>query len=280
MEFLLLALVCYFGLRWLVYARVLEQPALRCSLLQRVLRWLAQAGGGVALAVVLVALALALPLLLGRYTLAPGRPDILTPAAAELLGVNEVLTAPRFLLLMALNALWEELAFRGILLLLLVLALGALAKAVAGQRLLRSPRFQALLWLHAIIVSAAAFSLLHGDNPHSAPLASVNIFLIGVMLGFALFFTRGLTLPVAFHCGWNSLLELVNLPVSGYGFPTAWHPFTLAAANGGMLTGGAFGPEASSGLTVLLLITLAVCLSTLPRFLRHAPAPPPPPLRR
>jgi len=81
------------------------------------------------------------------------------------------------------------------------------------------------------------------------------------------FITRGLTTAVFLHFGWNAMLELLNLPISGINASTNWHFVTLRAKGEGILTGGSFGPEGSIVLTVLLAILLAACLYTFPRSL-------------
>jgi membrane protease YdiL (CAAX protease family) len=276
---LLLGIFVYIGFRRLLFVLTLRLSPPQHPPQKTFALWLAQLGGGLLLALVLVALALMLPLLLGHYAIAPGGgPDEIT-AAARLMKFSTPLPLSVFLGYITYFALGEELLFRGILMLLLALLLGGLAKALVGARIVRTQIFLLLLWLNAIVISAVAFCLLHADNPSVDTVALTNIFLIGIVFGFTVLFTRGITFAAALHMGWNALLELINLPVSGFNFPTAWHPFNVVAVEDGLLTGGAFGPEASIGLTVVLLIIIAACLYTLPRVLRaQIAAMPPSPL--
>lgn len=268
MLMMLLGIVLYLGFRRLLFARVFRiAPPQRPP--QRVLAlWFAQLGGGFLLALVLVALTLLLPLLMGQYVLFPGGGADEITVAARLMHFYDPMPPATFLGYVTYYALGEELLFRGILMLLLALLLGGLAKALVGARVVRSRFFLIMLWLNAIAISSLAFSMLHADNPNIGSMALTNIFLIGAVFGFTVLFTRGITLAVAVHIGWNALLEFINLPVSGFNFPTTGHPFSVALVEDGLLTGGEFGPEASICLTVVLLIIIAACLYTLPRVLR------------
>jgi membrane protease YdiL (CAAX protease family) len=105
----------------------------------------------------------------------------------------------------------------------------------------------------AVVISAAVFGLLHAGN-HGATGASTAAIALeaGVLLGLAYAATRNLWFPIGLHFGWNfteggifsaavsgrALHGLVNMPLSG---PD-------------LLTGGAFGPEAS-------VVAVAICLA-------------------
>jgi membrane protease YdiL (CAAX protease family) len=105
----------------------------------------------------------------------------------------------------------------------------------------------------ALVVSAAAFGLVHAGNPGANWASTLAIALeSGVLLGLAYAATRSLWLPIGLHFGWNfteggvfgaavsggQTSGLINAPLVG---PP-------------LITGGAFGPEAS-------LAALAVSLS-------------------
>ena len=272
---LLLGIILYSCFRRLLFERVLRIALAKRVMQMHIALWLAQLAGGFVLALVLVALTLLLPLLMGHYAIgAGGGADEIT-AAARLMHFDFPMLPATFLGYVTYYALGEELLFRGILMLLLALLLGGLAKALVGARVVRSRFFLVMLWLNAIAISSLAFSMLHADNPNVGSVALTNIFLVGVLLGFTVLFTRGITLAVAVHIGWNALLEMINLPVSGFNFPTTGHPFSVVMVEDGLLTGGEFGPEASICLTAVLLIIIAACLYTLPRVLRaHVAAMP------
>ena len=106
----------------------------------------------------------------------------------------------------------------------------------------------------SIVCSSILFALLHGPALNS-PLAALNIFLAGVLLGTAFAVTRNLWLPIAIHFGWNfSEGPLFGLTVSGRGSLAQSRMITLHGPE--IFTGGAFGIEA--GIVATLVIAIAI----------------------
>jgi uncharacterized protein len=149
-----------------------------------------------------------------------------------------------------------------------VLAQGALftVAAFAEEAIFRGYGFQVLTrWagpVAAIALTSGAFAVAHGANPEVGPLALVNIFLAGILLGLAYLRTLSLWFATALHVGWNwSMASLFDLPVSGIGlFDT---PLYSAEVGGpAWWTGGAFGPEGglvgTLGFLAALLLLLRV----------------------
>lgn len=107
-------------------------------------------------------------------------------------------------------------------------------------------------WI-ALALSAALFGLLHAFNPGATLVSTVAIALeAGVLLAAAFVFTRRLWMAVGLHAAWNFCEGGVfGASVSGtkpYGlFSSSFHGAKL-------LSGGAFGPEAS-------IVAVVVCLS-------------------
>lgn len=121
------------------------------------------------------------------------------------------------------SAAGEEIVFRGVVFRLLEARLGTTI---------------------ALVLSAAAFGLLHAGNPGATWGSTLAIACeSGVLLGLAYAASRALWLPIGLHFGWNFTeggvfgaavsggqnTGLIVAPLSG----PAW------------MTGGAFGPEAS-----------------------------------
>jgi uncharacterized protein len=142
-----------------------------------------------------------------------------------------------------LQAVSEELLFRGWLLSRLNLQFGATA---------------------AIIVSAAIFSITHGLNPDTTPIAYFNLFLGGIW--FALLANRfgGVAVPVMAHLAWNwlegsffGLASKGDDPQGGsvlnFGFT---HPTLMAGPGTGLNDGLALG------LAFLLFIGIEIVLRT------------------
>jgi membrane protease YdiL (CAAX protease family) len=106
--------------------------------------------------------------------------------------------------------------------------------------------------LVALIVSAALFGLIHAGNPAASTFSSVAIALeAGVLLGLAYTVARNLWLPIGLHFGWNFTEGgIFGAAVSGKEIHGAMN---VPLEGPELLTGGAFGPEAS-------IVAVGVCL--------------------
>ena len=105
----------------------------------------------------------------------------------------------------------------------------------------------------ALVLSAAAFGLVHAGNTGASWVSTLAIALeSGVLLGLAYAATRSLWLPIGLHFGWNFTEGgIFGAAVSGGRFSGLIGSFLSGPP---LITGGAFGPEAS-------LAALAVALS-------------------
>jgi hypothetical protein len=104
----------------------------------------------------------------------------------------------------------------------------------------------------ALIASAALFGLLHGANPGATLFSSAAIALeAGLLLALAYALTRNLWLAIGIHTGWNFTEgNVFGAQVSG---GAATHSLIHSTLTGPtLLTGGAFGPEAS-------VVSIGVC---------------------
>ena len=107
-------------------------------------------------------------------------------------------------------------------------------------------------WL-AVVLSATLFGLLHGLNPGATVVSTLAIALeAGVLLAAAYVYSRRLWLPIGLHIGWNFTESgLFGATVSGYGSRGLLRNDLHGPA---ILTGGAFGPEAS-------IVAVALCFA-------------------
>ena len=128
------------------------------------------------------------------------------------------------------TAMGEELLFRAVLF--------RVAEEVAGTTA-------------AIVISAVIFGLLHAANPGATAFGiAVLTIEFGVMMALAYVLTRNLWLAVGIHMAWNFTQGYVfGVEVSGVAQPHSIFKTTVSGPE--LLTGGAFGPEAS-------LVSLAV----------------------
>jgi membrane protease YdiL (CAAX protease family) len=109
-----------------------------------------------------------------------------------------------------------------------------------------------------VFLIALAFSALHAGNANVSTLGLLNIFLGGVLLGFAFLRYGRLWFPIGLHFAWNLMLgPIAGHEVSGYVMSAS-----LLAAAGDVgpewVTGGAFGMEASVVMTAVELLGIAL----------------------
>jgi uncharacterized protein len=142
-------------------------------------------------------------------------------------------------------------------------ALTALFAATVEETLIRGFLFRIVqmlggTWI-AVVISSAFFGAAHAFNPGATVTSSVAIALeAGVLLASAYVLTGRLWFPMGLHAGWNfSEGSLYGQSVSGSTVKTA---LTQGALKGPtILTGGAFGPEASIA-AVVLCFSVAILL--------------------
>ncbi len=126
-------------------------------------------------------------------------------------------------------AFWEELALRGVPLVLLA---GAIGKVPAS------------------VLTAAAFGALHANNPGATSLGVVNTGVAGLFLAAAFWAPGGIWTATGAHLGWNAVIATLDAPVSGIPFAMPFLDYHTGAPE--WLTGGSFGPE--GGLLATLTI--------------------------
>jgi membrane protease YdiL (CAAX protease family) len=142
-------------------------------------------------------------------------------------------------------------------------ALSALLAATVEETLIRGFLFRIVqmvggTWI-ALIISSAFFGAAHAFNPGATVTSSLAITLeAGVLLAAAYVLAGRLSFPMGLHAGWNfSEGSLYGLSVSGF---TAKNALTQGSLTGPViLTGGAFGPEASI-VAVILCVGVAILL--------------------
>lgn len=108
----------------------------------------------------------------------------------------------------------------------------------------------------SILATSVLFAMVHGGNPSVGPIALLNIFLAGILLGLAWAWRRNLWIPIAIHVVWN----VVSGPVLGHEVSGLSLPKTLLKTvdpGPALLTGGPFGIEASVYLTLGELLVIA-----------------------
>jgi membrane protease YdiL (CAAX protease family) len=140
----------------------------------------------------------------------------------------------------------------------LVPTLGRAAAAAVGEEIVfRGAVFrileQGVGTPAALLVSALLFGAIHAANPGATLVSDMAIALeAGVLLGLAYAAARNLWLPIGIHFGWNFTEGgIFGAAVSGN---RAHGVLNFPLSGSAIVTGGAFGPEAS-------IVSVAVCLS-------------------
>jgi membrane protease YdiL (CAAX protease family) len=149
------------------------------------------------------------------------------------------------------SASFEEVVFRGFLYRLIA--------ALGGN------------WV-ALGVTAGLFGIAHLGNPHATWVSSLAIAIeAGILLGAAYAASGTLWLPIGIHAGWNFAEGPVfGMEVSGHAVGGGWIGGRLQGPE--ILTGGAFGPEASIVAVVVCLALAAFYLQRL-KSASSVPAP-------
>lgn len=216
-----LALLVSFGLVLWGYAAIsarLERR--RVAELERA-GMAARLGQGALIGIGLITGAVGIMALLASVSLRWGPPFALTSAT-----VVPVIVAP----------ILEELLFRGIIF--------RLVEEIYGT-------------VVALAASALLFGFAHIANPNASVLAASFIAIeAGVLLGMAYVATRSLWLPIGLHFGWNFTEgDVFGLADSGNSVPGI---FATSVHGDPLITGGAFGPEASVITPVLAIAAAAI----------------------
>ena len=117
----------------------------------------------------------------------------------------------------------------------------------------------------AIVGAAVLIAALVGVALRSADLLAAASPANAILLGLLFWGQANLWGAWAGHFAWNMALALAGLPVSGIGLADDTLGGAIHGAVPGLLTGGAFGPEASLGCTGGLLAVITVQVWRLQR---------------
>lgn len=113
----------------------------------------------------------------------------------------------------------------------------------------------------ALVLVSIVFAALHLTNPNVTFASILGIFLAGIFLGMSMYATGSLTVAIGAHITWNWIQSSVlGIPVSGMELEGNVFQTTIVGTNE-LVTGGAFGAEASlSCFIVLIVISFALYL--------------------
>jgi membrane protease YdiL (CAAX protease family) len=152
--------------------------------------------------------------------------------------------------------------------------------AVGEEMLFRGYGFQILVRamgpFATILPVGVLFGLAHSQNLHYTWLALANTTLWGVLLGYAFIRAGDLWLPIGLHFGWNWVLPLLGVNLSGFTMDVTG--LSLHWKIGELWSGGPYGPEGgllTTGILVILFFYLyRAPIQEQPAFLLQEPEPP------
>ncbi len=140
------------------------------------------------------------------------------------------LTLVFYLFTLLVAATGEELIFRGYAFQLLVEKLGPFA---------------------TILPMGVIFGAAHAANPHSSRMGVVNTVIWGILLGYSFLRSHDLWLPIGLHFGWNVVLPLFGVNLSGLTIEVTRYAYQWDLAP--IWSGGDYGPE--GGLLATIFVT-------------------------
>ena len=137
----------------------------------------------------------------------------------------------------------------------LIFYLAILWIAAAGEEMIfRGYAFQLLIEkigpFATILPVAVIFGLAHASNPSVTGLGILNTILWGVVLGFAFFRSHDLWLPIGLHYGWNAILPLFGVNLSGLTIDVTRYNYRWDLLP--LWSGGTYGPEGGLLATIFI----------------------------
>ena len=202
-------------------------------------QWTADFSFGLCLGAFLMALIFMVEYLTGWVTISA----FFTQAAVNepfLLGLVETI------ILFLMVGVYEESFFRGYL-------LRNIAEGVNWKPI--SPAAAVLI---AWFLSSCLFGLIHGGNPNSSWISTLNLVSAGLFLALGFILTGDLAISIGIHITWNFFQgNVFGFPVSGTKPIISF--IGISQKGSDWITGGAFGPEAGLiGLAAILLGSLLI----------------------
>ena len=135
-----------------------------------------------------------------------------------------------YLIILWVAAAGEEMIFRGYAFQLLIEKIGPFA---------------------TILPTAVVFGFAHAMNPGASALGIGNTILWGILLGYAFLRSHDLWLPIGLHYGWNAVLPLFGVNLSGLTIEITRYDYRWDLLP--IWSGGAYGPEGGLLATVFIV---------------------------
>ena len=148
----------------------------------------------------------------------------------------------------------------------LLFYLAALSFGAAGEEMIfHGYAFQLLVEkmgpFATVLPVGIVFGVLHSFNPHATTLSVVNTALWGILLGYSFLRSHDLWLPIGLHYGWNAVLPLFGVNLSGITIEVTRYFYQWDLSP--VWSGGSYGPEGGL-LTTVFVIALFFALMRAP----------------
>ncbi|MGA8028299.1 MAG: type II CAAX endopeptidase family protein [Bryobacteraceae bacterium] len=148
----------------------------------------------------------------------------------------------------------------------LLFYLAALLLAAAGEEMVfRGYAFQLLVEkigpFATVLPVGVIFGLAHSVNPNVTVIGVLNTIVWGVLLGYSFLRSHDLWLPIGLHYGWNAVLPLFGVNLSGLTIEVTRYFYRWDLAP--LWSGGAYGPEGGL-LATIFVIGLFFALARAP----------------
>jgi membrane protease YdiL (CAAX protease family) len=148
----------------------------------------------------------------------------------------------------------------------LVTYLFALLIAATGEEMIfRGYAFQLLIEkigpFATVLPVGVIFGLAHASNPNATIIGVLNTVLWGILLGYAFLRSHDLWLPIGLHYGWNAVLPLFGVNLSGLTIDVTRYSYRWDLTP--LWSGGSYGPEGGL-LTTIFAIALFFAIARTP----------------
>lgn len=144
--------------------------------------------------------------------------------------------------------------------------LAALLVAAFGEEMIfRGYAFQLLVEkigpFATVLPVGVIFGLAHSSNPNATDLGILNTIIWGILLGYAFLRSRDLWLPIGLHFGWNAVLPLFGVNLSGLTIEVTRYVYRWDLTP--LWSGGDYGPEGGL-LTTIFAVGLFYAIIKAP----------------
>ncbi|HYV20667.1 MAG TPA: type II CAAX endopeptidase family protein, partial [Verrucomicrobiae bacterium] len=162
--------------------------------------------------------------------------------------------------------------FDGVAGLLVIIAIAAILEELAFRALLFRILEETVGTTAGLLASAVVFSVVHLTNHGVHAITPLTVTLGGLMWAGLYIISRNVWVTAAHHACWNATIFLIGVPLSGEDW-TSQAPWQTTVRGSGLWTGGPFGPEDSLFNILVMALICALLVWIAKRRGRWNPGP-------